>query len=333
MLGVEIARAVILATPGPHDTPWSSIGAGPKALVPVATKPILFHAMEALRQAGVLEAAIVTEHDSAAAFRAAVGDGGDWGMSVTYAETAADSGVHGALGVTRDFIEDEPVVVQRADALLRDRLRDHIVDFARDDLAALELRLARSGGPEGWPTPPGWYLLSPRAISSVLDGPVPGDPLAALESRVDGMHVRDVEGCLACHGTEDALLAANRHALEKLLPDVDGAQLEDCEIQGPVSVHPTAIVRKSLIRGPAIIGPRTRLIESYVGPYTSIGADAQLEGTEIEHSIVMDRAQLLFLGSRLETSIIGRGARIIRRFDMPRAVRLHVGDGAEVALS
>jgi NDP-sugar pyrophosphorylase family protein len=39
-----------------------------------------------------------------------------------------------------------------------------------------------------------------------------------------------------------------------------------------------------------------------------VGADVRIEGTEIEHSIVMDDAQLLFVGSRLETSIIGRGA-------------------------
>jgi glucose-1-phosphate thymidylyltransferase len=47
----------------------------------------------------------------------------------------------------------------------------------------------------------------------------------------------------------------------------------------------------------------------------------------------MDDARLQFVGSRLETSIIGRGASIVRRFDMPSAVRMSIGDGALVALS
>jgi glucose-1-phosphate thymidylyltransferase len=100
-----------------------------------------------------------------------------------------------------------------------------------------------------------------------------------------------------------------------------------------VIVHPTATLRNTLVRGPAIIGPRSHLVDSYVGPYTSIGAGVSIEGTEIEHSIVMDDARLLFVGSRLETSIIGRGASIARRFDMPSAVRMTIGDGAQVALS
>jgi glucose-1-phosphate thymidylyltransferase len=129
------------------------------------------------------------------------------------------------------------------------------------------------------------------------------------------------------------LLEANRHALASLTTDVDGAMLEDSEIQGAVVIHPTATLQNTLVRGPAIIGPRSRLVDSYVGPYTSIGADVRIDGTEIEHSIVMDAAQLLFVGSRLETSIIGRGASIVRRFDVPSAVRMSIGDGAQVALS
>jgi glucose-1-phosphate thymidylyltransferase len=335
LVGMEIARALVLATTTANNHAWNSVGSGPKALVPVATKPILFHTLDALRRAGVLEAALLVEESTAPVFREAVGDGSRWGMSIRYTECAPETDVCGALSVAHDFIADEPVLVQPADAILRDCLREHVVGFAREDLDALALMLLRprTAEPLAPPRQAGGYLLSASAVSIMLGGPVGRDPLARLRRHGSLVRVLDVEGCLACHGSEASLLEANRHALAGIATDVDGATLEGSEIQGSVVIHPTATLHNTLVRGPAIIGARSKLVDSYVGPYSSIGADVRIEGTEIEHSIVMDSAQLLFVGSRLETSIIGRGASIVRRFDMPSAVRMSIGDGAHVALS
>jgi glucose-1-phosphate thymidylyltransferase len=333
LIDMEIARAIVLATPSAHDRPWSSIGAGPKPLVPIATKPIVFHTLEALRGAGVLEVALLTESKTADLFKAAVGDGRRWGMAVHYAECEPDTDVHSALAVAGDFIDGEPILLQRADALIREQLREHIVSFARDELDAIALMVAHARTINPLPRTPGGYLLSEHAVSIIRDGQGARDPLARLRRHGSQVRVFDVEGCLACHGSESSLLDANRHALGAIRTEIGGAVLEGSEIQGPVFVHPTASLKNTLVRGPAVIGPRSRLVDSYVGPYTSIGDNVRIEGTEIEHSIVMDGAQLLFVGSRLETSIIGRGASIVRRFDMPSAVRMSIGDGAQVALS
>ena len=334
LVRMEIARALVLATTADNN-PWSSTGPGPKPLVPVATKPILFHTLEALRSAGVLEAALLVEDSAAPIFREEVGDGSRWDMAITYAPCGPQTDVSDALNIAHDFIGDEPVLVQPADAMLRDCLRDHVVGFARDELDALALMLVPPRTAEPLPSVrhAGGYLLSPSAVSIMLASPAGRDPLARL--RRHGSHVRvlDVEGCLACHGSEASLLEANRHALAGISTSVDDAIMEGSEIQGSVVIHPTATLQNTLVRGPAIVGARSRLVDSYVGPYSSIGADVRIEGTEIEHSIVMDSAQLLFVGSRLETSIIGRGASIVRRFDMPSAVRMSIGDGAQVALS
>ena len=330
---MEIARALVLATPTADDTPWCSAGSSPKPLVPVATKPIIFHTLEALRRAGVLETALLVEESAAPVFRAAVGDGARWGMSVSYAACERWTDIGAALRVAHEFAGDEPVLVQRADAFLGDDLREHLVGFARDGLDALALMVACPRAHEPLSRRAGSYLLSPSAVTSILRGPAGHDPLARLRRQGGQVRVLDVEGCLACHGSESSLLAANRHALSSIVTDTDGVMLDDSEIQGPVVIHPTATLRSTLVRGPAIVGKGCRLLDSYVGPYSSIGADVRIEGTEIEHSIVMDGAQLLFVGRRLETSIIGRGASIVRRFDLPSAVRMSIGDGAEVALS
>jgi glucose-1-phosphate thymidylyltransferase len=332
--GMEIARALVLAAPTAEDRPWSSTGTGPKPLVPIATKPIVFHALEALRSAGVREVALLTEPHTAELYEAAVGDGSRWDMAVRYVACKLDTDMRAALCVTRDFIDGEPVLVQRADALIREQLREHIVRLARDNLDAIALMVGNGRvTPESLPRVAGGYLLSPHAVSVLRDAVGARDPLARLRRNGSEVRVFDVEGCLACDGSEVSLLDANRHALGAIQTDTGGVELDGSEIQGPVRIHPSATLRNTLVRGPAVIGPRTRIVDSYVGPYSSIGADVRIEGTEIEHSIVMDAAQLLFVGSRLETSIIGRGASIVRRFDMPTAVRMSIGDGARVALS
>jgi glucose-1-phosphate thymidylyltransferase len=330
---MEIARAVVVAAPRADDPPWASVGTGPKPLVPIATKPILFHTLDALSAAGVVEIALLTEPQTARVFKAAVGDGARWCMTITFGECDSDTDLGNALRAAGDFIDGEPVLVQRADVILRERLHEHIVGFARADLDALALMLLPARTPELLPRLAGGYMLSPAAVSIMLDGPPSRDPLARLRHHGSEVRVLDVAGCLACEGGESSLLEANRHALGSIQTELDTATLDGSEIQGPVVIHPSAILQNTLVRGPAIIGARSRLVDSYVGSYTSVGAGVRIEGTEIEHSIVMDDAQLLFVGSRLETSIIGRGARIARHFGMPCAARMSIGDGAQVALS
>jgi glucose-1-phosphate thymidylyltransferase len=332
---MQIAKALVLAGRGPHDRPWPSARSMPKALVPVANRPILFHNLEALRRGGLLEATIAVDPETASAIRCAVGDGSDWGLTIRYLDCASDIGLGTALATARDFVGDEPVLVQRAGTLLRERIQPHIVAFADERLDALTLRLPRHAHAGDGPgaTIDGGWLLSDRAVT-MLTGrhDLAADPIAYVREQGGQARVQEVDGCLPCHGDQSTLLEANRRMLEDIVTDVDPDCVEASELQGPVIVHPTARVEGSLIRGPAIIGPRTRLKDAYVGPYTAIGADVVIEGTEIEHSIVFSGAQLHFVGTRLETSIIGKGARVMRSFGVPNALRLSIGDGAEVAL-
>ncbi|NJD68772.1 MAG: glucose-1-phosphate thymidylyltransferase, partial [candidate division NC10 bacterium] len=56
-----------------------------KQLVPVANKPILFYALEAMAEAKIQQVGIVVG-DTKQEIRAAVGDGAQWGLDVTYIE-------------------------------------------------------------------------------------------------------------------------------------------------------------------------------------------------------------------------------------------------------
>jgi glucose-1-phosphate thymidylyltransferase len=330
---MEIAKALILTSRGRDGWPWPSARNEPRHLFPVANRPILFHNLAALRTAGVLEATIFAEGQSGEAIRQAVGDGGELGLHVRYAEWNPDDGIGGALAAGRDFVAGEPVLVQQGDSLLRERLHPHMSAFARERLDALALRLARpAAGPILAAMP--WYLLSPRAVT-VLGGRSDGaaNPMTGVREQGGRVRVQLVDGCAPCQGDVEGLLEGNRRVLEGLTSRVDPASLEEADIQGAVDIHPTAKVRRTLVRGPAIIGPGAEVTDAYIGPYTSIGAGAVIEGTEIEHSIVLPEAELRFVGTRLESSIIGRRARMVRGFQVPRAIRVSLGDGAEVVLT
>jgi hypothetical protein len=58
-----------------------------------------------------------------------------------------------------------------------------------------------------------------------------------------------------------------------------------------------------------------------------------IENAEVEHSIILPGASIRHLGGRLEASVVGPRARIFRDFRLPRAYRVNVGEGAEIAIT
>jgi glucose-1-phosphate thymidylyltransferase len=146
------------------------------------------------------------------------------------------------------------------------------------------------------------------------------------------LHVGYVDSWLRYTGRAADLLDMNRVVLAELTPQLEQIPGAHNRIEGPVSVHPSASVQSSVIIGPAIIGPGALVVESYIGPYTSIGAHAHIEGAEVERSIILAGASIMHVGGRLVASVVGREARVARDFSLPRAMRLNVGDGGEVVL-
>ena len=248
---MEIAKALILAGRATDDRPWSAVPAGPKQLFPIANRPILFHNLEALRNAGLLEAVILVERDSGEAIERAVGDGSDWGLAVRYAEYVPGVGLSGALAAGREFLGGEGVLVQQGDALLRERMYPHLAAFAREKLDALALELAAGAAAKVPRAPAPGYVLSADAVQILVDRPDAGlDPLAGVRERGGRVRVQHVDGCLACHGNQDELLECNRRQLEGMQGSVDPGSLENCELQGAVIVHPSARLERTMVRGP-----------------------------------------------------------------------------------
>jgi len=348
---VIVNKGVILAGSSTGRLP---LGAGvPAPLAPVANRPIVTHAVERLRAAGVDDVAVVSapalESDLQRALR---------GLETRQLRLSEGRGLAGALRAAAPFVGDDPFVLQTGDGLLghdvgpfanvaADDGPDTVLLVHRDpeigDAERLDSRrMLRMADVEVDPAGlavAGVSLFGPgalgRAQSLLQDRPQVtrlADVVEVLWRAGGHVHVRMVRSWRRYDGAVQNLLDLNRMVLEGLEVDREPLVGEGTRVQGRVVVDPTARVRASIIRGPVIIGARAQIDDAYIGPYTSIGADVEVHGAEVEHSIVLDGASICHIGERLEASIVGRRARVFRDFSLPRAMRLHVGDGVEVAL-
>lgn len=341
-------KGLILTDPSDR----SETGGLGRELFPVANKPILLHAVEAMCTGGIRDVAVcVTRRRRALVHEtiraAASGDG----RCVEVIETEAQGPIAGILAAS-DFLGDAPFLVQLGDGLLQDDI-EGLAHDACDTLDALVLvhRLSRQTSRQEPPAGASAATLGrfvaqagaqafgggfvPTAVDQLYrhrrdeDFTALTDSLRRSGARVD---VRMVRGWQRYAGDASELLEMNRALLDQIDGQPDGSFDTRTRIEGRVSIHPTAVIEASVIRGPAIIGPGARVSHSFVGPYTSLGPDVWLEGAEVEHSIVLEGAQILHVGGRLEASVIGFGTRVVKDFSLPRSLRMQLGPGALIQL-
>lgn len=102
------------------------------------------------------------------------------------------------------------------------------------------------------------------------------------------------------------ILDANRLILESIEGKTEGHVDESSRINGQVVLGKDVLVEKGIIRGPSIIGQGSEIIDSYIGPFTSVQENCRIIRSEIECSIVMERSEIKDAGSRIDESLIGR---------------------------
>ncbi|MEP6592267.1 MAG: glucose-1-phosphate thymidylyltransferase, partial [Acidobacteriota bacterium] len=331
-----------------------------KQLVPVANKPVLFYGIEALVAAGIRDIGIVVG-ETQAEIRAAVGDGSAWGIRITYIEQDAPRGLAHAVLISESFIAGEPFVMYLGDNLLNKGITGFVEEFVREAPAA-QILLAKVPDPQMFgvaeldqgrvvrliekPKEPksdlalvGVYMFSPAVFESVRRiRPSFRNELEitdAIQDLIDrGLEVRPhiVDGWWKDTGKLDDMLEANRLILDTIARRIDGSVDAESRIEGKVIVEAGAVIERSVVRGPVVIGARARIIDAYVGPFTSIMNDAEIRSSEVEHSIILEGSSISDLVNRVEDSLIGKNVRIYRLPVKPSAYRFMLGDNSEVGI-
>jgi glucose-1-phosphate thymidylyltransferase len=331
-----------------------------KQLVPVANKPVLFYGIEAMAAADIREVGIVIAPETGDEIRAAAGDGERFGVAITYIEQDEPRGLAHAALTAEPFLGDSPFVMYLGDNLLQGGIQELVAAFREHEPDALIL-LTPVPDPEHYgvaelqdgavvrlvekPPEPhtdlalvGVYMFTPaiheaaRTITPSARGEL--EITDAIQHLVDsGLRVEPhvVEGWWKDTGRLEDMLEANRLVLDNLEPRMEG-ELIDSRVDGRVVVEPGARLERSNVRGPAMIGAGTRLVDAYVGPYTSIGEACTIENAEVEHSILLSGSSVHGLAGRMESSLLGRNVSIGRDRRQPRAYRFMVGDNSEISI-
>ncbi len=323
----------------------------------VANRPIVCHVLDALVAAGVTEVAMLAPPELTQEVASCIASEGPASCEVrnlTY-DRRGEPGA--ALRAIAQFALDAPTIVHRADGLLGQPLTPFLELLHREqpDMVLLIAQGARNHeriGPaaqrllrvteldpdNGALGVAGVCMLGAGAFERLHRADLQALEFGALiESQIEHgggrIQVRVVhDEWRAFAGDALDLLDMNRAVLDALDGRTPALHGEENRFEGRVLIDASATVSASVICGPVIVGAGAYIANSYIGPHTSIGERVHIDGAEIERSIVLSGASILHVGGRLVASVVGRDARIFRDFSMPRAMRLQVGDGDEVAL-
>ena len=331
----------------------------PKQLLPIANKPVLVYVVESMVEAGIEDIGVVVNAGSTQ-IACALGDGSRFGARFTYIEQDAPRGLAHAVHVAQPFLGESQYAVVLGDNFLSEGFSRHLERFVKMGGHA-QLLLKRVPDPAGFgvavmnesgrltrliekpAVPPsdlailGFYLLGPeffeasRNIRPSARGEL--EITDALQAMIEaGLDVRGVivEEDWVDTGSAEDLLRANRLVLEKQARRWNEAASVVPAVNGGVQIAENVRLLGSRIDGPAIIGDGSTIVDSSIGPGSSIGESCEIESAALQDCIVMDRS--VIRGAVLEGAIIGRDV-VILASPGTRLRNIRLGDNARVELA
>ena len=331
-----------------------------KQLVPVANKPVLFYGLEAIRDTGIVDVGVIVG-ETAAEIEGALRNGADWGLRITYIRQEAPLGLAHAVLIARGFLAEEDFVMYLGDNFIVGGITE-VVDRFRADRPDAQILLTKVGDPSAFgvaeldpagkvigleekPAKPksdlalvGVYIFTPviheavRSISPSRRGELEiTDAISWLIMHQYNVDSQRISGYWKDTGNVTDMLEVNRWVLETVSSAVDG-KVSDSEIIGRVVISSGATVVGSRIVGPVVIGSETEVVNSYVGPFTSIDQGCVVKDSEIEYSIVLANCSISGV-RRIEASLIGRNVELTPAPAVPKAHRMVLGDYSKVQIS
>lgn len=332
-----------------------------KQLIPVANKPVLFRVIESIRDAGISDIGIVIG-GTGDQIREAVGRGGRWGVNITYIEQDAPLGLAHAVKISHDFLGDDRFVMFLGDNVIEGGISPLIAQFANSDWNS-QIVLTRIKDPRQYGVaelgdngriirlvekpkqPPsdlalvGIYMFD-HHIFEAVNAIAPSwrgeleitDAIQWLVNNGYSVHPYIHRGWWIDTGKREDMLEANDLVLEEIDYKIEGYVDRDSQVGRRVAVQRGAEIINSVVRGPVIIGEGSRILNSYIGPFTSIGDNVVVENSEIEHSMVLENSEIRDIEARIQDSLIGRNVKVTRSPIKPKALKLALGDNSQVGI-
>jgi glucose-1-phosphate thymidylyltransferase len=331
-----------------------------KQLVPIANKPVIFYSIEQLVESGITDIGIIVG-DMAEQLEAAIGDGSRFGARITFIPQAAPLGLAHAVLTAREFLGESPFVMYLGDNFLMGGIKGYVERFQSSDCNS-QILLHPVDNPQAF----GIAELADGKVSRIVEKPErPATNLAVIgiymfdatvhdvitglkPSRRGELEITDaIQGLIdrglrvdaevmdnywIDTGKMDDMLNANRTVLGTIEPRNDGTVDEKSRIYDPVIIGSGTRVENSVLRGPIIIGENTEIVDSYVGPNTSIDARCRIKGCRIDHSIIMEDCRIEDLHWPVVRSMIGRSVELSGGHAAGGSYSLTLGDHSRIEM-
>ena len=334
----------------------------PKHLLPVGDKPILFHVLDYIKEAGIKDIGIVVSPDSGSYIEEAVGTGSKWGANITFVAQAEPLGLAHAVKVAQGFLGDSPFLMFLGDNLIQGGVKDFLEGFHTSNSDASILlkevpdpkafgvaTLDNSGKVvhmEEKPKKPksnlaviGVYLFTAE-IHKAIAKTKPSwrgelEITDAIQKLLEmGKEIKShlLRGWWLDIGSNEALIEANRVVLDAFLEqEIKGEVDSQSRIDGRVQIGEGTKIESSLVQGPVFIAANCKIKNSLVKPFTNIGAGTEVEDSDIERSVILENCQISKI-KHLADSVIGRNTVLAGQGKSPEKVRLFIGDDCRIEL-
>ncbi len=124
-----------------------------KQLMPVYDKPMIYYPLATLMNAGINDILIISTPVDLPRFESLLGDGRDWGLSISYAEQPEPEGLAQAFLIGADFIGDDAVALVLGDNLF----------YGHDLVSSLQSACAQEKGASVF----GYHVSNPTSYGVV----------------------------------------------------------------------------------------------------------------------------------------------------------------------
>ena len=333
---------------------------GPKQLLPIANKPMSEYCIDSMRDAGIIEIAIIIGGIGTQKVIDYYGNGEKFGVKITYINQDFPKGIAHAISLCEEFIGNDKFLVFLGDNIIQKSIKNYVIEFEKNSINAIillcEVDNPKRFGiaeirneeiikilekPENPPTNlavTGIYFLTPKIFEIIRDlKPSWRNELEitdALQLLLEGdnkivYHI--ITDYWKDTGTPDDIINANKEILKNMKAEFKGKMEENVTIVGDVIVGKGTVIKKECkLYGPTIIGDNCIIDENtIIGPNTSIGNNTKISKCIIQNSIIMENCTISN-NLKINSSIISTNSKISKAVGDEKILLL--GEGTNIQI-
>lgn len=332
---------------------------GPKQLLPIANKPMSEYCLESMKDAGIIEVAIIIGGNGSNKVKEYYENGKKLGLKISYIEQDAPKGIAHAISLCEDFVGEEKFLVFLGDNIIQKSIRD-IADKFENDLVSATILLCEVDNPSRFgiadvkngkiikimekpKDPPtnlavtGIYFLTPK-IFDIISRLKPSwrneyeitDALDMLLREGHKITYATITDYWKDTGTPEDIINANDVILQKLESYCHGI-IETKNISGNTMIGKGTVINENVkIVGPVLIGENCNIESNCtIGPNVSIGNNSKLSKCHISDSIIMENC-IIDCVIKIKNSIIASNSKILSKENEENVLLL--GEGTKILL-